>query len=93
MKYCMDCRFFRGNLTAEDHEFLVKLLRSYRAELMLDSWVKLGQIKKPGGKSEDPDKARACLILRCSKGWCRKEHVHIFVIEQGCAFHESANRH
>jgi hypothetical protein len=55
MKFCMDCRFFRGNLTAEDHEFLVKLLRSYHAELMLNSWVKLGQIKKPSGKSSSFD--------------------------------------
>jgi hypothetical protein len=86
MKRCWDCRFFRGNLTAEDHEFLVKLLRSYRAELMLNSWVKLGQIKKPSGKSVDPDKVKAVQILRRSKGFCRKEHVGIFAVEQGCVF-------
>jgi hypothetical protein len=86
MKFCMDCRFFRGNLTAEDHEFLVKLLRSYRAELMLNSWVKLGQIKKPSGKSEDADKAKAVQILRRTKDLCMKEHVRIFVLEQGCVF-------
>ncbi|MCJ7699913.1 hypothetical protein MUO56_06720 [Candidatus Bathyarchaeota archaeon] len=62
MKHCMDCQFFRGNLTAEDHEFLVKLLRSYHAELMLNSWVKLGQTKKPSGKNVDPDKAKAVKI-------------------------------
>ena len=86
MKYCMDCQFFRGNLTAEDREFLVKLLRSYHAELMLNSWVKLGQIKKPAGRSEDPDKAKAVQILRRTKGLCMKEHVRILALEQGCVF-------
>ena len=82
----MDCQFFGGNLTAEDHEFLVKLLRSYHAELMLNSWVKLGQIKKPSGKSVDPDKAKAAKILKRSRDLCKKEHVRIFALEQGCVF-------
>jgi len=86
VKYCMDCRFFRGNLTAEDHEFLVKLLRSYRAELMLNSWVKLGNTKMPAGKSEDPDKAKAVQILRRTKGLCKKEHIRVYALEQGCVF-------
>jgi hypothetical protein len=86
MKYCMDCRFFRGNLTAEDHEFLVKLLRSYRAEVMLKSWVKLGQTKMPAGKSQDSNKAKAVQILRRTKGLCRKEHVDVYAVEQGCVF-------
>ena len=86
MKYCMDCRFFKGSLTAEDREFLVKLLSSYRAELMLNSWVQLGQIKKPSGKSVDPDKAKAVKILNRSKGLCMKEHVRVYAVEQGCVF-------
>lgn len=85
MKYCVDCRFFRGKLTAEDHEFLVKLLRGCRAPLMLKSWVKLGQIKKPGGKTVDPDKAKQLKFLR-SRDLCKKEHVRIFALEQGCVF-------
>ena len=72
MKYCVDCRFFRGKLTAEDHEFLVKLLRSYHAELMLNSWVKLGQIKKPGGKNVDPDKAKQLKFLNAAGTYARK---------------------
>jgi hypothetical protein len=82
----MDCRFFRENLTTEDREFLVKLLRGYRAQIMLNNWLQLGQIKKPGGKSEDPDKAKAVKILNRSKGLCMKEHLRIFAVEQGCFF-------
>lgn len=85
MIYCMDCRFFKGNLTTEDYEFLVKLLRSYHAEVMLNSWVKLGQTKRPSGKSVDPDKAKAVQILRRSKGLCRHERVAVSPVDQACA--------
>ena len=91
VKYCMDCQFFGGNLTAEDREFLFKLLRSYHSNIMLNSWVKLGQTKKPSGKNVDPDKAKGVKILNRSKGLCRKEHVRIFALEQGCVFWHHGN--
>jgi len=87
----MDCTFFSGALSPEDREFLLKLLRGYRAELMLSSWVQRGQTKMPGGKSEDPDKLRAVKILRCTKGLCRKEHVDVYPVEEGCVFWRPQN--
>jgi hypothetical protein len=82
----MDCSFWHSNLSPEDRAFLVKLLRGYRAQIMLNSWLQLGQIKKPSGKSVDPDKLKAIQVLKRSKGLCRKEHVGIFAVEQGCVF-------
>lgn len=84
----MDCLFFRGNLSTQDREFLLKLLKSYDARLMLDSWVGLGQIKIPSGTKVDSDKARAVEILR-RKGFCVKEHVDVYALDQGCAFHRA----
>jgi hypothetical protein len=81
----MDCRFFSGNLTREDREFLVKLLKRFDARLMLTSWLE-GKVKIPSGKTVDPEKAKAVKILRCSRGLCGKERVSVFAVEQGCVF-------
>jgi len=57
----------------------------------LNSWVKLGQVKKPSGRSVDPDKAKAVEILkREGLGFCVKERVHISALELACVFHEPA---
>jgi len=85
MKYCMDCQFFRGNITVEDREFLVKLLRSYDSRLMIYSWTELGQTKIPSGRSENTLKARAADILK-RKGYCLKERIHVYFLEPACAF-------
>jgi hypothetical protein len=85
MKYCMDCRFFLGKLGRGDREFLVKLLKQHDAKLMLKSWVRMGQVKKPSGHGVDSDKARAVDILR-HKGFCRKERVHVSALDVGCIF-------
>jgi len=88
----MDCRFFHGSLSPQDREFLRDRLRSYHAKLMLKSWVKLGKTTKQGGRGGiDPDKRRAAEILR-RKGWCMKEHVDVYALDQSCVFWYSGER-
>ena len=84
-KHCVDCAYFRGNLSPADHEFLEYMLKRYSARLMVESWVKLGQTKKPAGRSIDSDKAKAVQILK-RKGFCMKERVHIYALEENCVF-------
>jgi hypothetical protein len=82
----MNCRHFRGKLTAEDREFLVKLVKSYDARLMLNSWLEEGRVERPGGHgSVDPEKVKAVEILR-RRSFCKKEHVRVYAVEQGCVF-------
>jgi hypothetical protein len=87
----MDCRFFRGNLSPADRELLVKLLGQYDARLMLESWVKLGQVKKPSGRSVDQDKVRATEILK-RPAFCGKEGVRVYAVDVGCVFYEPAGK-
>ena len=60
----MDCRFFRGKLSLGDRQFLLELLKQYDAKLMLESWVRKGQVKKPSGRSVNQDKVKATEILK-----------------------------
>lgn len=85
MKFCMHCRFFHGKLAGEDREFLLKLLRCHRAQLILYSWVGKGQTKMPSGKNVDRNKAKAVEILK-RKGWCVKEHVDVYALDRSCVF-------
>ena len=79
----MDCRFFHGKLRPQDREFLGRLLGQYDARLMIKSWVRMGQVKKPGGRNADSDKVKAVDILK-REGFCRKEHVHVYAVELVC---------
>jgi hypothetical protein len=66
--------------------FLVRMLAQYDAGLTLRSWVELGQVRIPGGKRLDPEKARAAEILK-HEGFCGKERVHVYALDVGCVFH------
>lgn len=90
-RFCIDCRFFVGNITIQDREFLGRLLGQYDARLMIKSWAELGQTKIPGGRRLDPDKARTAEMLK-HKGFCRKEGVSVSPVELCCVFYESAGR-
>ena len=79
----MDCRFFHGKLGPQDREFLGRLLGQYDARLMIKSWVRMGQVKKPSGRNADSDKVKAVDILK-REGFCRKEHVHVYAVELVC---------
>jgi hypothetical protein len=85
----MDCRFFHGSLSQGDRDFLARLLGKYSPELMMSSWVKRRQTRIPGGTRQDSDKARAANFLR-RKGFCMKEHVHVYAVDVGCVFYEPA---
>ena len=78
----MDCRHFSKRLSGEYREFLVWLLRRYDPKLMVDGWVKLGQIKIPSVKDVDYQKAKAVQILLKSKGLCKKQNTYVFPVEQ-----------
>lgn len=64
----------------------MELLKRYDAKLMLESWVRKGQVKKPSGRYVDSDKARAVEILK-REGFCRKERVHVYALDVACIFH------
>ena len=85
-RYCKDCAYFRGELTVQDAELLERMLKEYDAELMLKSWVELGQVRIPGGKRLDPEKARTAEILK-REGFCGKERVHVYALDVSCVFH------
>jgi hypothetical protein len=87
----MDCRFFRGNLSLGDRQFLLELLKQYDAKLMLESWVRKGQVKKPSGRYVDSGKARAVEILK-REGFCGKEGVRVYAVDVGCVFYEPADK-
>jgi hypothetical protein len=86
----MDCAHYRRKLSVEDRMFLVRMLAQYNAALMLRSWMKLGQVKKPGGHGADSDKVKAVEILKRGGSFCKKEHVHIYALDVGCVFYEPA---
>jgi len=88
MKYCKDCRFFRGNLTDDEVDFLESMLRRYDARLMLNSWVKLGQVKIPSGRKLDFEKAEAVRILKRTLALCAKEHVYVYAVDSACSLFE-----
>lgn len=79
----MNCRFFRGKLSLGDLEFLLELLKQYDAKLMLESWVRMGQVRIPGGRRLDADKAKAAEILK-RRAFCRRERVLISPIDVAC---------
>jgi len=79
----MNCRFFRGKLSPEDRMFLVRMLGEHDAGLMLRSWVELGQVRIPGGRRLDADKAKAAEILK-RRAFCRRERVLISPIDVAC---------
>jgi len=87
----MDCRFFRGKLSLGDRQFLLKLLKQYDAKLMLESWVRKGQVKKPSGRSVNQDKVKATEILK-RPAFCRKEGVRVYAVDVGCVFYEPADK-
>ena len=87
----MDCRFFRGNLSSGDRQFLLDLLKQYDAKLMLESWVRKGQVKKPSGRSVNQDKVKATEILK-RPAFCRKEGVRVYAVDVGCVFYEPAGK-
>jgi hypothetical protein len=80
----MNCRFYRGDLSVQDRELLAKLLQQYDAKLILESWLKLNQVKKPSGLSVDSDKVHAVQIVKRSGAFCKKARVHVYPIETGC---------
>jgi hypothetical protein len=82
----MDCAHYGRELSPGDREFLVELLKQYDAKLMLESWVRKGQVKKPSGRYVDSGKARAVEILK-REGFCRKERVHVYALDVACIFH------
>lgn len=86
MEYCMNCAHCRPKPSVENREFLERLLQSFSSELMLHSWVELGQVRSPGGKRLDPEKARAAEILK-RKGFCGKERVQVYALDVSCVFH------
>jgi hypothetical protein len=69
----------------------MEMLKEYDVKLMLESWVELGQTKRPSGRSVDSDKAKATEILKC-KGFCTRERVCIYALDVGCVFHEPAGK-
>jgi hypothetical protein len=82
----MNCTHFRGGLTAQDRELLERLLERYDNEVMLKSWLEEGRVERPGGHgSVDPEKVKAVDLLRRS-AFCKKEHVRVYAVEQGCVF-------
>ena len=87
----MDCRFFRGNLSLGDRQFLLDLLKQYDAKLMLESWVRKGQVKNPSGRSVNQDKVKATEILK-RPAFCRKEGVRVYSVDVGCVFYEPADK-
>ena len=84
-RYCMDCAHFHGGLTARDRQLLERLLERYGAEVMLKSWVQLGQVGKPSGHGVDEDKARAAEILR-RRVFCWREKAMVSAVDVACAF-------
>jgi hypothetical protein len=87
----MDCAHYGRELSPGDREFLVELLKQYDAKLMLESWVRKGQVKKPSGKSVNQDKVKATKILK-REGFCRKEGVRVYAVDVGCVFYEPAGK-
>ena len=76
----MDCRFFHGELSLGDRQFLLELLKRYDAKLMLKSWLRMNQVKKPSGHGVDSDKVKAVAILR-GQGFCRKEKIFVSILD------------
>lgn len=83
-RYCKDCAYFHGELTAQDMELLDKMLEQYDAQLMLKSWVEMGQVKIPGGTSVVPEKAKAVEVLRRSTGFCPREKTFVSAVDLAC---------
>ena len=86
----MDCAHFRGDLTAQDRELLERLLERYDNEVMLKSWVQLGQVGKTSGRDVDKDKARAAEILR-RRVFCWREKAMVSAVDVACAFWRAKN--
>ena len=83
-RYCKDCAYFKGELSAQDRMLLERMLERYGAEVMLKSWVELGQVKKPGGHSGlDQDKVRSVEILK-RRALCKREHVSTSPVDLPC---------
>ncbi len=82
-RYCMNYSYFSGELTADDMEFLSKMLQRYKAKVMLEGWVKLGQMKIPGGSKVDQDKARVVDIVR-RRCFCWRERCLVSAVDVAC---------
>jgi len=81
----MGCAHFHGDLSREDVELLKTLLERYDTQVMLKSWVQLGQVGKPSGHDVDRDKARAAEILR-RRVFCWREKAMVSAVDVACAF-------
>jgi hypothetical protein len=72
-------------LSREDVELLKTLLERYDTQVMLKSWVQLGQVGKPSGHGVNEDKARAAEILR-RRVFCWREKAMVSAVDVACAF-------
>jgi len=82
----MDCAHFHGDLSREDVELLKTLLERYDTQVMLKSWVQLGQVGKPSGHGGvNPRKAKAVEILR-RRVFCWREKAMVSAVDVACAF-------
>jgi len=64
-------------------ELVNKMLQRYRAEMILESWVKKRRLKIPGGHRIDQDKARVSETLR-RQSLCQHENVLVSAIDVAC---------
>jgi hypothetical protein len=60
-----------------------RMLQHYRAEMILESWVKRSRLKIPGGSRIDQDKARVAETLR-KQALCQHENVLVSPIDAAC---------
>jgi hypothetical protein len=82
-RFCKDCAYFKGELTAQDSLLLAKMLERYGPKLILESWVKLRQLGIKGGKRLDVDKVRVTEIV-AKEVLCPVEKAFITPVDVAC---------
>jgi hypothetical protein len=79
----MNCAHFRGDLSQEEARLVNKMLQHYKAETILESWVRRSRLKIPGGSRIDQEKARVTETLR-RQALCPHENVLVSPIDTAC---------
>jgi len=60
-----------------------KMLQHYKAEVILESWVKKSRLKIPGGHRIDQEKAKVSETLR-RQAFCQHEDALVSAIDVAC---------